>query len=283
MRNVIIAASLVVLAAPVAADPLRDQLRNESPCYSDQAPETVAWPEANGFEAGRSMDWDKNAPEITAEGEVVKGRAPVKKGSSADYSWCAETVKVEVDGKEQLLVGVAFATIGGGSDGSDVYAENQIVQWAVPMANEDATKAAAAGTLARPAAFAADADKAPYATAAIAKLTTTKKLAAIADKKVIVVGSAPGEVFQGPAAKKTLKRWNLDLALDGAVASQDTSDAAIGNQAWVLANVTAKAHGKKDATPITYRVLYGLTYTGKHGAKGKKKWTLRVVHFAIVR
>lgn len=282
MRIACLAASLAVLAAPAAADPLRDQLHNESPCYSDGVAETVAWPDANGLETGRSS-WDQNAPDVAAEGERLQGRAPVKKGSNADYAWCTETLKVTVGGKEQLVVGTAIATIGQSGDGEMAYAENQLVQWAFPMTNEDAAKAAAAGTLAKPAALPADADKAPYATAALAKLTTTKKLAAIADKKVIVVGSAPGEVWQGAAARKALKSWNLDLAIDGAAASQDTSDARIGNQVWVLANVTATPHGKKDATPMTYRVLYGLTYTGKHGAKGKKKWTLRIVHFALVQ
>ena len=282
MRHAI-AAALLALAAPAAADPLRDQLHNESPCYSDAAPANVAWPDASGFEMGRSEDWDKSLPDVATVGEAVTAYTPTTKRSSADYSSCVETVKVKVGGKEELLVGSAFATIGGGADGSAIYAENQIVQWAFPMSNDDAAKAAAAGTLARPAALPADADKAPYATAAVAKLTTSKKLAAIADKKLIVVGSAPGEIFQGAAAKKALKSWNLDLALDGAAASSDTTDATIGNQVWVIANVTAKVHGKKDATPITYRVLYGLTYTGKHGAKGKKKWTLRIVHFALVR
>jgi hypothetical protein len=276
MRIVYLATSLAVFAAPAAADPLRDQLHNESPCYSDGVAETVAWPDASGFETQRT-DWDKNAPDPSPEGESLRGSAPVKKGAVAEYTWCTETVKVKVGGKDQLLVGTAFATIGQSGDGEMTYAENQIVQWAVPVANEDATKAA------KPAALPADADKAPYATAAVAKLTTSKKLAAIADKKLIVVGSAPGESWQGAAAKKALKSWNLDLAIDGAAASQDTSDAKIGNQVWVLANVTATPHGKKDATPVTYRVLYGLTYTGKHGPKGKKKWTLRIVHFALVQ
>jgi hypothetical protein len=269
-----VVAIIAALAGAASAGP-NDDLQDFDPCQGELASDAkqLVLPEADGVRHPTAPPSDDDEPsggasrlDFETKGKVVSGTAG---GKDSGPSWCAETVQLTIDGKlETLIFSGIYARY---SDPDDV--SPMATQWALPMADADASAAAKAGTLAVPAPAAAGADTAPDASAVIAGATSTKKLAALAAPKLVVVGSAEGQLWQGAKAKKVLGKWNLDLAVDPHVTS-----GADDNIAWVIANVTATPH-KKGAPAITYRVLYGLY----RASATSKKWKVALVHFALVK
>ena len=213
---------------------------------------------------------------------VGAGKAPkvkqskVVEGSSVRGGWCVgeATVKVGKQAMTFVVTGAGELT-GHGSD--QLVGSAQMI--ALPVADKDAAKAP------KPAAVAGDDDGSDWVKAMSAGLATPEKQSALWAAKrddLILVGSAPGEVFKGAAARATLAKWKLKLAFDGGIRTGAVNGS--GEQlAYVYASVVATP--VKGGPSVTYRAFFVLLADHFAEWDDSKRpehdtWHLVLAHFA---
>jgi hypothetical protein len=89
-----------------------------------------------------------------------------------------------------------------------------------------------------------------------------------ARKDVVLYGTEPNERFVGAAARATLVKWDLSLAVHGGIRAGVTKSKTV---AWIAADVDARAAKSKTSTPYRLTVVYEKTGT---------EWKIVQIHFS---
>jgi hypothetical protein len=144
--------------------------------------------------------------EDLSAGKATAKRSKVFEGSTVRGGWCVGESTVTV-GKQKATFVVTGAGELTGLGGDKLAASVHMV--VRPVSDKDAAK------LPKPPAISGKDDGGDWLPALAAGLATPETQAALwAPKRddLILVGSAPGEVFKGAAARATLPKWKLKLA-----------------------------------------------------------------------
>lgn len=234
-----------------------------------------------------------DAAEVEAFSDLVveSKTAEVKEGKRVTGGpwrgfWCVAQHKVKA-GKAWLPLVVSGAGEYTGAGGDSL--GDGVTFIARPVANKEVAKRRKAGTLAVPAAVdglaAADENDAVKALRkGLADRASQTALWASTRDDLILVGSAPSEVYVGKKAVSTLAVWNLALAIDGKVASDEVKNSD-GQLVWVVANVVATS--AKGGPPTTYRGFF-IMLADHHEETERDKlpatdtWHLALAHFALI-
>lgn len=244
MRLVLVA---LLLSSAARADELPPATYAAVTCGEDSTPpgDLVALP-GGAIVEGKPLE---------AMGDLVgAGKAPPAKatkraeGRGLFDGWCTAQVTVKA-GKQVLSLAVSGVgeLTGLGSDKLAVDA----MMIARPVADKDAAK------LPAPAAVTGADDGEDWMKTLTTGLATPEKQSALwAPKRddLILVGSAPGELFKGAAAKTTLAKWKLALALTGGLRTGTVKGRS--ELAYVYSNVVATP--VKGGAPVTYRGFFVL-------------------------
>lgn len=211
------------------------------------------------------------------EGKAAKARrAKMFEGISLRGGWCVAESTVKA-GKKAFTFVVTGAGDYTGAGGDKLTGAAQMI--ARPVPDKDAAK------LPPPARIAGDAEGEDWLKALSAGLATPEtqaKLWAAKRTDLILVGSAPGEVWKGAAARTTLPKWKLKLVLDGG-ARTNTVNNSNSQLAYVYSNVIATP--VKGGAPVTYRGFFVLLADHAEEIDESKvpehdTWHLVLAHFA---
>ena len=209
-------------------------------------------------------------------GEAAKAkRSKVFEGMTVRGGWCVGESTVK-SGKTSFtfVVSGAGEFTGHGSD-QLVGAASMIAR---AVSDKDAMK------LPKPAPVVGKDDGDDWVKALSAGLASPEaqaKLWAAKRSDLVLVGSAPGEVFKGAAAASTLSKWKLKLALDGGIRTgsvNNTSEQLV----YVYSNVVATP--VKGGASTTYRAFF-VMLADHHEQESDSRpehdtWHLVLAHFA---
>jgi len=218
---------------------------------------------------------DDKQLEMLASDKAPKARTAKRiEGSEWVGGWCVAQVAVKA-GKQTLSLVVTdvgeYTGLGGDSF------EARVSMIAKPITDKDAAK------LPPPPKVTGSADGNDWV-GALAGLASPDKQAAVWAKRddVILVGSGPGEIYQGKTAREKLPKWNLKLVLDGGMMT-DTVPTSRGQLAYVYSNVVATP--VKGGPAVTYRGFFVLLadhakITDEDKRPEHDTWHLVLAHFA---
>jgi hypothetical protein len=209
-------------------------------------------------------------------GEAAKAkRSKVFEGDSLRGGWCVAESTVKA-GKQSVTFVVTGTGELSGAGSDDLIASAQMI--ARPVADKDAAK------LPPPAKLVGKDDGGDWVKALSAGLATPESQAKLwAPKRtdLVLVGSAPGEVFKGAAARATMLKWKLKLVLDGGIRASAV-DGSSEQIAYVYSNVIATP--VKGGPPVTYRGFFVLLAAHSEEESDKRPetdtWHLVLAHFA---
>ncbi|MBL9019905.1 MAG: hypothetical protein JNL83_37315 [Myxococcales bacterium] len=233
----------------------------------------VVLPDGKVVEGKQLLAWTDSV----GMGEAAKAkRSKVFEGSTWRGGWCVGESTVKA-GKKSVTFVVTGAGELTGHGGDQLVGAAQLVSRAVP--DKDAAK------LPPPPKLAGKDDGGAWVKALSAGLATPEtqaKLWAAKRTDLVLVGSAPGEVFKGAAAATTLPKWKLKLALDGGLRTGTVNNSREA-LAYVFSNVIATP--VKGGPSVTYRAFFVLLAdhfdeTDEDKRPEDDTWHLVLAHFS---
>ena len=242
-------------------------------CGDDPASEIVVLPNGKVVEGKQLTAW----ADSVSMGEAAKAKkAKAFEGNSIRGGWCVAESTVKA-GKQSFTFVVTGAGEFSGAGSDDLIPTAQMI--ARPIADKDAA------TRPPPAKLAGQDDGGDWVKALSAGLATPEAQAKLWTAKrtdLVLVGSAPGELYKGAVAKTTLPKWKLRLALDGGIRTGTVTNSRDA-LAYVYSNVVATP--VKGGPSVTYRGFFVMLADHSEETDEDKRpetdtWHLVLAHFA---